>query len=152
MSHSTEPPAAPEERWTIGQRAALSPHTIGADQRLTLAAERMEQLGVHQLPVLEGGQLVGMISRRDIAILDALRPEQLEHMRVAQAMAGVPYCVEPGASLSAVARHMARRKLGSAVVRERGKVVGIFTTTHALSALCELLGPADGEPSHEATH
>ena len=60
-------------------------------------------------------------------------------MTVAEAMSPEPYTVPPGAPIDAVAIDMARRKIGSAVVVNRGKVVGIFTTVDALRVLSGLL-------------
>jgi acetoin utilization protein AcuB len=116
-----------------------APHCIGLDQSLDLAAERMAQLGVRHLPVLDGGQLVGMLSERDIVFLRSVAPEHVVKLKVEEAMSGVPYCVDPGMPLADVARHMALRKLGSAVVAEHGRVLGVFTTTDALQVLSALL-------------
>ena len=128
---------------TVAEHMTATPHCIGLDQSLDLAAERMTQLGVRHLPVLDGGQLVGMLSERDIALLRSVAPEQLLKTTVEEAMSGVPYCVEPTAPLGDVARHMALHKLGSAVVAEHGRVVGVFTTTDALQVLAALLERAD---------
>jgi acetoin utilization protein AcuB len=53
-------------------------------------------------------------------------------------MAGEPYTVAPDAPLEEVATRMADRKLGSALVVDRGSVVGLFTTVDALRALAVL--------------
>jgi CBS domain-containing protein len=50
-----------------------------------------------------------------------------------------PYTTTPSAPLEEVARDMADRKYGSAVVVDHGKVVGLFTTVDALRALVVLL-------------
>jgi acetoin utilization protein AcuB len=47
--------------------------------------------------------------------------------------------VRPDTPVDEVAREMADRRYGCAVVIEGGKVVGVFTTTDALRALSELL-------------
>ena len=126
---------------TVADHMTAAPHCIGMDQPLERAAERMTQLGVRHLPVLEGGQLVGMLSERDISLLRTAAPEHVVKLRVEEAMSGVPYCVEPATPLGDVARHMAVRKLGSAVVVEHGRVIGVFTTTDALQVLAALLEP-----------
>lgn len=126
---------------TVAEHMTAAPHCIGLDQPLDLAAERMTQLGVRHMPVLDGGQLVGMLSERDISLLRSAAPERVVELRVEEAMSGVPYCVEPATPLGDVARHMAVRKLGSAVVVEHGRVIGVFTTTDALQVLAALLEP-----------
>jgi acetoin utilization protein AcuB len=116
-----------------------APHCIGADQTLSHAQKRMSELHVRHLPVLMGGELLGVVSDRDIALVRSVMPDELEHVTVEEAMTAVPYCVPPDAKLSDVARHMASRKLGSALVVDQGKVVGVFTTADALHALASIL-------------
>ncbi len=73
--------------------------------------------------------------------MESLRDVDPRVVRVDEAMTREAFTVGPRASLVRVARHMAERKHGSAVVVERGRVVGIFTTTDALDALAVLLQP-----------
>jgi acetoin utilization protein AcuB len=60
-------------------------------------------------------------------------------MKVEDVMTPHPYTVTPGAPLDEVASAMSRRKIGSAVVVEGGRVVGVFTTVDALRLLSALL-------------
>jgi acetoin utilization protein AcuB len=115
------------------------PRSVGLDQALSHALARMHVLGVRHLPVLEGGALVGVLSERDGALAKAAAPEAAQSLRVEDAMSAVPYCVSPDAPLREVARHLAARKLGCAVVTEDLKVVGMLTTTDAMRALGEVL-------------
>jgi predicted transcriptional regulator len=116
-----------------------SPHAIGHDQPLKLARERMQQWGIRHLPVLDGGTLVGVLSERDIALIGVLSPERLEDLAVEEAMSNDPYAVAPDAPAAEIAQYMADHKYGSAVVMDKHKVVGIFTSTDALAALATLL-------------
>jgi acetoin utilization protein AcuB len=115
------------------------PHAIGRDQTLKLAHERMQQFGIRHLPVLDGGVLVGVLSERDIALLNAISPNHAEETLVEEAMSAEPYAVEPKTSIEAVTAHMAEHKYGCAVVMDHHKVLGIFTTTDALTLLHALL-------------
>jgi acetoin utilization protein AcuB len=47
--------------------------------------------------------------------------------------------VAPDEALDVAAREMSKRKWGSALVTDQGKVVGVFTTTDALRALSDAL-------------
>jgi len=58
---------------------------------------------------------------------------------IEEAMTADPITVPPDAPLEEVAEAMAARKHGSAVVVDRGAVVGIFTTTDAMKALVAVL-------------
>jgi CBS domain-containing protein len=112
------------------------PHTIGLDQTLDVAHRMMRENGVRHLPVLERGVLVGILTQRDLYFLETLAGVKLEEDVVADAMSQDTYAVAPADPVGEVARAMAERRLGCAVVLERGRVAGIFTATDAL----ELLG------------
>jgi acetoin utilization protein AcuB len=97
---------------------------------------------VRHLPVLEGGRLVGVVSERDLYLLETLRGVDPGKEPVSEAMTEQPYAVSPEAKVHDVVREMLGKKYGSAVVVERGKVAGIFTRSDALRALEGLLQPA----------
>lgn len=125
---------------TIRHYMTASPETIQADLTLAQARERMYQLGARHLPVTENGELVGILSERDVTLADALKGD-LERLSVRQAMTAQPFTCGPEAHLHAVAEEMARHKYGTAIVVDRehpGHVVGLFTTVDALRALAQL--------------
>lgn len=117
------------------------PETIDPELTIVQAAERMFSFGVRHLPVVEGGNLVGILSQRDVAVVQSLPDYDPKRCLVRQAMQPSPFTCGPGAHLDAVAREMAEHKYGAAVVVERdhpSHVVGVFTTVDALRALIDL--------------
>lgn len=118
----------------------VSPVVIGSDRTLADARRIMRERGIRHLPVVDGGQLVGLVSQRDLYLAETLRGVDPATDSVREAMSADPYAVPPDASLDEVAATMAERKLGSAVVVDRGSVIGLFTTVDALRALAELAG------------
>ena len=124
---------------TIRAVMTETPLTIGADQPLAEAHRILREHGIRHLPVLAGRKLVGLLSMRDLHFIETLRDTDVETVAVSEAMTPDPYAVSPRAPLDAVARVMMERKIGSAVVVERGKVVGVFTTVDALRVLSGLL-------------
>ena len=62
---------------------------------------------------------------------------------VETAMTADPYIVTPDTDLAEVAREMAARRCGSAIVVDRSSVVGVFTTVDALLALARFTARAD---------
>lgn len=116
-----------------------APYTIGPDQPLALAHTMMREHQIRHLPVLHGGKLVGMLTARDLALVETLEGVRPSETLVEDAMSTNIYQVEPDAPLDEVTSEMAEHKYGSAVVASNGKVVGIFTTVDACRALTELL-------------
>ena len=49
-----------------------TPQTIGLDQTLAFARDLFREHHIRHLPVLEGGKLVGVLSDRDVALIEAL--------------------------------------------------------------------------------
>jgi acetoin utilization protein AcuB len=117
-----------------------APHTIGAKQPLSMAHHLMREHGIRHLPVLDMGQLVGIVSQRDLHFLETFRDVDPTLVSVDEAMTAETYAVTPRTTLHRAAAAMAERKIGSAVVIEEGRVVGMFTTVDALLALVELTG------------
>jgi acetoin utilization protein AcuB len=130
-------------RTAIRDLMTEAPHSIGHDQSMALAHERMRELGVRHLPVLHAGRIVGVVSQRDLYLVETLDRFDPKTVRVEEAMAQDVYQVTPGTLASEVAGVMAERKLGCAVVVEHGKVVGLFTTTDACRALAAALAAGD---------
>jgi len=124
---------------TVGDYMTPAPHSIGLDQSLAEAASRMRKLGVRHLPVLEGGVLRGILSERDVALVESLDHERPARLRVEEAMSIEPYTVSARAPLARVAKAMANHRYGCAVIMHGAHVSGIFTTTDALRALHEVL-------------
>jgi acetoin utilization protein AcuB len=116
-----------------------TPHTIGSEQTLAKASALMSEYRVRHLPVLHGGRLLGVLSERDIKLLESFPDVDPAKTTVAEAMTEQPYSVARENQLDEVARTMAEKKYGSAMVVENHKVVGIFTLVDACQALSELL-------------
>jgi acetoin utilization protein AcuB len=117
-----------------------APHSIGRDQPLSLAHERMRASGIRHLPVLEGGKLVGLLSQRDALFVETLRDVDPASVPVEDAMSVDVYVTSPDAPLGDVAATMAEHKYGCAVVMDGGHLSGIFTTVDALNALARIAG------------
>lgn len=121
-----------------------APITIGRAQSLSEAARKMHEHHVRHLPVLEGGYLFGILSERDIDLVEALPDVDPDKVTVEEAMTQDPYTVRPETPVREVAAAMAEHKFGTAVIMQEGRVVGIFTTVDALRMLAALLGDAPG--------
>jgi acetoin utilization protein AcuB len=116
-----------------------APHSIGNDQTIATAARMMNDHHIRHLPVLNGGRLLGILTDRDIKLIETFRDVDPTKITVEEAMTEQPYSVGPEAPLDEVVETMAANKYGSAVIMQNQKVVGIFTTVDACDALCQLL-------------
>ena len=125
-----------------------APHSIGMEQSLETAHRMMQEHNIRHLPVLEAGKLVGLLSQRDLYLTEALEPLDTKTVRVEQAMSQDTYVVGHDELLEVVSATMAERKLGCAIVVDRAKVVGVFTTVDALRALVGVLREAAGREAH----
>lgn len=124
---------------TIEAFMTPAPHTIGRDQSLIAAKEMMSRYGVRHLPVLDGGQLVGVVSERDVAFIGSVRDVETSELTVGEAMSAEVYTVSRTEPLRNAAATMARHRYGSAIVVDGNRVVGLFTTVDALRALQAVL-------------
>ena len=115
------------------------PHNVHHNENLDRANDIMTKGGFRHLPVMEGGKLVGIVSARDLQMAKGFKHGNLKSMTVGDVVEDSVYVTTPAASLKTVALEMAERKIGSAVVVEDDKPVGIFTTSDACRALAEVL-------------
>ncbi len=124
---------------TIRQYMTPTPHTIARSQSLSTARRLMREHDVRHLPVLEGGQIVGLLSERDLFLVETLPGVNPTDVRVEEAMVESVYTATPETPVAQVIETMIDRKLGSAVIMDNDKVAGVFTTVDALRALLERL-------------
>ena len=120
---------------TIADVMTPQPLTIGRDQKLVTAHKMMAENGVRHLPVLERGDLVGIVSQRDLYFVETIAGVDKFADKVEDAMTTDARKFAPEAPLAEVARDMFVEKLGCAVIVERDRVVGIFTAMDALRIL-----------------
>jgi acetoin utilization protein AcuB len=123
----------------VGAHMTPSPVTVDRSTSLAEALRLMEQRGFRHLPVVEGKKLVGLVSKRELLVVENMHGVDSALCAVSDFLLDAPYSVGPEAPLCDVARAMHERKIGSAVVVEGGEVVGVFTTTDALRVLAEAL-------------
>jgi acetoin utilization protein AcuB len=123
----------------VSEYMSTSTHTVGAEQPLSVAHRIMREHQIRHLPVLRGGQIVGLVSQRDLHLVETFKDSDPDEVAVEEAMSQDVLTVAPEACLADVVEMMSERKLGSAVVVRQHRVEGIFTTTDALHALARVL-------------
>jgi acetoin utilization protein AcuB len=125
---------------TVQKYMTTDIQTIGDEQPMLMVHRLMRQEHVRHLPVLHQGKLVGMVSDRDLNLLESLSTVDPKVVTVSDAMDAAPYVVAPETPLADVVSMMAEKKLDAAVIcDEHHKVVGIFTTVDVCIAFATLL-------------
>ena len=122
---------------TLDRYMTRHPHSIRVDDTLATAKKMMAHLQVRHLPVLEAGNVIGVVSERDVAFAERAGAGA---KKVSDACVEEAYAVDIDTSLFVVATAMAEKKIGSAIILEDGKLAGIFTTVDACRALADSLG------------
>jgi acetoin utilization protein AcuB len=108
--------------------------TVTPDLPATEAWERMRIAGIHHLVVMEGREVVGVISSRD---LGGPRGGALRKLHtVAELMSPDPVFVEPETTVKRAANIMRGRSIGCLPVVRNGRLAGILT----VSDLLDLVG------------
>ncbi len=114
-----------------------NPVCVGPADTLAKAGAVMATGGFRQLPVVENGRLVGIITDRD------LRQQAIsESAPVSSAMTTSPISISPSDTAETAARIIIERKIGALPVVEDGTVVGIVTTSDLLKALLNVVRAA----------
>lgn len=114
-----------------------TPQTIGRDANLLEAKQLLGELEIRHLLVSEGKEIIGIISDRDLP--SGLSPEDLEDILVDDVMSEDLFKMPADTPVVEVVEKMAQRKLGSAIIVDQEKVVGIFTLIDALQLLVKML-------------
>ncbi len=126
---------------TIKSAMTAFPHSVDINAPIDEAQEFMREHRIRHLPVTEEGTLIGVVTYRDIKLLlgpDFKYPEPQE-LTVSDAMVEQTYVVDLSAPLESVLSHMAEHRLGSALVTDKGKLAGVFTSSDACRAFAEFL-------------
>jgi acetoin utilization protein AcuB len=117
------------------------PVTVGLGQTLSEARRVMAERGVHHVPVVEGVQLVGMLSSADLLRVSAgSDPVPLQvggPASIATVMARDVITLRPDATVCRALRLFAEGRFHSLPVVDDGVLVGLLTTTDLLRFLCE---------------
>ena len=104
---------------------------------------------IRHVPVVSAkGELLGIVSDRDLKKILGGRKRQMERpdgtkftlstRKIRTIMRRQPYTIDPEANAADAAALMAKRKIGALPVVNKGKLVGIITSTDILRAFVKL--------------
>ncbi len=123
----------------VSNRMTKDPITATPDDLLIQARLKMEKGGFRRLPVISDGQLVGIITDRDIREHVGL----LDRTEVKAAMSKKPITAKPATTVEAAAQILLKQKIGGMPVVEMNRLVGIITTSDILQAFLDVMGASE---------
>jgi acetoin utilization protein AcuB len=128
------------------------PWKVRLDDPLSHATAVMRERNIRHLPVTDGDQLVGIVTERDIGLVEnAVRASRESvSLKVRDACAIDAYVVDLSAPLDRVLAEMAELHIGSALVVKRGKLAGIFTSSDACHHFSRFLVKTFGSGGNDA--
>jgi predicted transcriptional regulator len=125
---------------TVDEFTSAAPITVDLNADLQDAHALMTSNNIRHLPVMDGRNVSGIISERDL-MANFGKPWSPQ-MRVKNIMNSSILIAHANDDLGEVAFRLSKEKKGSAIILdENDELYGIFTTTDALNALVELLLP-----------
>ena len=117
------------------------PFFVGIDEPIATARTMMREHEIRHLPVTEKGALVGVLSERDLGLVESssVAGGWSEGLTVRSACVLDAFVVGLDAPLGWVLQEMADRHIGSALVVKSKKLVGILTQSDACRLLAGFL-------------
>ena len=138
----------------VKNRMHADPVSVTPDDTLAQALRLTREHRIRHLPVVRGGELVGILSDRDIRsampspleIHDAGRTEAVAEIPVAQVMTAEVITSGPFDTVEEAAKLLCRHSIGALpVVDAHGRLLGMISETDVLTAFAEVLSA--GGPS-----
>lgn len=120
------------------------PVTIRSDETLAEAHRIMRERGIRHLPVLDPeGDLCGIVTLRDMYLMETLHDADPSTLLVEQAMVERPFIVTADTPLEEVVQIMGEQKYGSVVIMGKQGIEGIFTAVDVCLAFAQFLRSAE---------
>jgi acetoin utilization protein AcuB len=123
----------------VSNRMTKDPVTATGEDLLIQARLKMQKGGFRRLPVVSDGQLVGIITDRDMRE----HAGYLDRTEVKAVMSKKPITVTPVTKVEAAAQLLLKQKIGGLPVVEKGRLVGMISTSDILQAFLDVMGASE---------
>lgn len=123
----------------VSQVMSEHPWTIERHATLADAHRIMRGHHVRHLPVVDDRGLCGIVTERDLHLIETLADSDPDTTLVEDAMREDPFVVTADTPLDEVLEAMAKFKYGSVIVANRNGVQGIFTAVDACQEFARML-------------
>ena len=121
-----------------------NPITIHPSERLVHARHLMIENNIGRLPVMEGGNVVGIVSEKDVAVAfqefkdtvpDQHQEARLKELLIADVMTTNPITAAPDTPLEEIISLVVGKNIGIIPIIENGSLIGIVTRRHLVKSI-----------------
>jgi acetoin utilization protein AcuB len=130
----------------VGKRMTRNVVTVSPGDTLKFASQLLKEHRIHQLPVVENGELVGFVSGTDIrnstfetSTVTQLGKILVKNKTVGEIMTREVITASPEDTVEDALVIIHKRRLSALPVVEGKKLVGIITKADVLAAFCDTL-------------
>lgn len=137
----------------VGKRMTRKVISVTKEDSVRLAVEKLKEHHIRQLPVVEGNEVIGIVTDRDLRQASSLArlladkgPERkklegfLDRAKVEEVMTREVITVTPTDTIEDVAKILHDYKIGGVPVVEGRDLVGIITSADILETFLEVMG------------
>jgi CBS domain-containing protein len=111
---------------TVSQAMTAVPRSIESSESVVQAARLMASEDVGSLPVVEGDQLVGIVTDRDLVLQVLAKDLDPSKVTIAEVASENPVVAKPDEPLDAALQRMAQEQVRRLPVVDHGRLVGIL--------------------------
>jgi acetoin utilization protein AcuB len=130
----------------VSEVMTSAPVMVGPEDSLQHALALLDKYHVHELPVVETGRLIGIVTDGDLKLMTPtypLFPDQeeirqvLRDLKVAAAMTVEPVVISPQATLLEATKLLYERSIGALLVAEGDRLHGVLSVSDILRIVIE---------------
>jgi acetoin utilization protein AcuB len=128
---------------------SINPITVGPEDSVGDALKLMEQHSIRRLPVVSHGKIVGLVTNTDLlkaspSPATSLSIHEINYLypkiKIREIMTKNVITVNPDTVIEAAAVKMREEKIGTLVVEQQGKLLGLITESDLFKAFIDVFG------------
>ncbi|NNC68397.1 MAG: CBS domain-containing protein [Gammaproteobacteria bacterium] len=123
-------------------KAAMTPfpYSVQLETTLTTVRKLIQDHNIHHIPVMNSGEIVGVITGGDVEAREKMvNGDNEQSLEVLHVHMSKPYIVDINEPFENVLLTMADKHIGATVITKHGKLVGVFTYIDACRYFGEYL-------------
>lgn len=121
----------------VKQEMNKNVRTLGPDDTIKRAAEKMSKYWMGSIVIVEGVDVVGIITERDILSKVVMSAKNPDNIKIREVMSKNVITIDEGRTLQEAVKLMKANDIKKLPVMKKGKLSGIITTTDIITAMDE---------------